>query len=69
MQKGAIWPFVDTFSLVQYLPGVTVGPSAPESAVCLLSNCPPPHSSLGEKRVDGVGSSPLNQGTLWSQGE
>lgn len=33
IQKGAIWPFVDTFSLVQYLPGVNVGPSAPESAV------------------------------------
>lgn len=68
MQKGAIWPFVDTFSLVQYLPGVTVGPSAPESAVCLLSNCPPPHSSLGEKRVDGVGDKPTESGNPLESG-
>lgn len=33
MQKGAIWSFVDTFSLVQYLPGVNAGPGSPESAV------------------------------------
>lgn len=33
MQKGAIWSFVDTFSPVQYLPGVNAGPGSPESAV------------------------------------
>lgn len=53
MLKGAIWPFVDTFSLVQYLPGMNMGPSTSESAACLLSDWPPPHTSLGERQVVG----------------
>lgn len=41
MQKGAIWSFVDTFSSVQYLPGVNEGPGSPVSAVCPLPHDAP----------------------------
>lgn len=43
---GPLWTH---FPWVQYLPGVNVGPSAPESAAHLLPHCPPPHTSLREK--------------------
>lgn len=55
---------MDTFSLVQYLPGVNVGPSAPESAVYLP---PSPQQPRGEASCGGT--SPQNRGALWSQGE
>lgn len=54
MQKGAIWSFVDTFSLVQYLPGVNVGPGSPESAVPPLPRCLiPPTANPWSRRLWG----------------
>lgn len=53
MQKGAIWSFVDTFSLVQYLSGVNAGPGSPESSVPPLPLLP--HSPQSAQRVEGCG--------------
>lgn len=53
MQKGAIWSFVDTFSLVQYLPGVNAGPGSPVSAVCPLPPTPVPHSPKPAQSIAG----------------
>lgn len=61
MQKEAIWSFVDTFSLVQYLPGVKTGPGSPQSAVPLLPEGLIPHSQPRESQVVGGQAHPVRE--------
>lgn len=56
MQKVAIWSFVDTFSLVQYLPGVNAGPGGRPGVSCPSPSLVP-HPPQPAQRVAGCGES------------
>lgn len=63
---GPLWTH---FPWVQYLPGVNVGPSAPESAAPPLPPLPLPTPAWGESSCCWGAASSQNRGALWSQGE